>query len=131
MTYRQRRFCSEYLIANGNGAEAARQSGYSEDTAREIASQLLTNPDILEEIKRLEELRSVDIQQEFKDSAVLAKQVLSDMLIDPETPPTVRARVAQHLLDYGGFKPEEKIKGSLSFYEEIKKIKQAQKAGDE
>lgn len=130
MTFKEKRFCSEYLLCNGNGSEAARKAGYSEATAGEIACENLKKPHIQEEIKRLEDLRAVDVQQEFRDLAPKAKQVLDEMLIDPETPATVRAKVAQTLLDYGGFKPEEKIKGSLSFYEEIAKIKKAQKAGD-
>lgn len=130
MTYREKRFCSEYLICNKNGAEAARVSGYSENSARQIASDLLTLPNIQAEIARLEEERARDIQQEFKDVSGKARDVLEQMLIDPETPATVRARVAQTLLDYGGYKPEEKIKGSLSFFEEFRKQKQQEKKGE-
>lgn len=45
MNPRQKKFVKAY-IATGNGAEAARQAGYSEKTARTQADALLTKPDI-------------------------------------------------------------------------------------
>ena len=39
------RFCREYII-DYNGARSAREAGYSEHTARTIASDLLTNTDV-------------------------------------------------------------------------------------
>lgn len=42
---RQQRFCEEYII-DLNASQAAIRAGYSEDTARSIASELLTKPDI-------------------------------------------------------------------------------------
>lgn len=48
---KQRRFVLE-VIACGNGAEAARRAGYSEKTARVIAKENLTKPNILAAIKK-------------------------------------------------------------------------------
>jgi phage terminase small subunit len=45
MTARQRRFVAEYLV-DGNGTQAAIRAGYSKRTARKIASEILTKPDI-------------------------------------------------------------------------------------
>jgi|TARA_A100001037_G_C14916525_1_gene529693 phage terminase small subunit len=45
LTDRQERFVVEYL-ATANGAEAARRAGYSEHTAKEIASENLTKPNV-------------------------------------------------------------------------------------
>jgi 5-methylcytosine-specific restriction endonuclease McrA len=49
---RRRAFCREYVI-DWNASQAAIRAGYSQDTARSIASQLLTNPFIRENINRL------------------------------------------------------------------------------
>lgn len=45
MTPRQKAF-ADYYLESGNAAEAARRAGYSEKTARYIASENLTKPDI-------------------------------------------------------------------------------------
>lgn len=47
---KQQRFVDEYLI-DLNGTQAAIRAGYSAKTARSIASELLTKPDIQEAIK--------------------------------------------------------------------------------
>ena len=52
MTLRQRRFCHEYLVRE-SAAAAAVCAGYSERTARSIAAENLTKPDIRAEIDRL------------------------------------------------------------------------------
>lgn len=44
-------FCKEYLI-DLNGAQAAIRAGYSEKTAKEIASENLTKPNIVEYIQK-------------------------------------------------------------------------------
>ena len=46
LTAKQKKFCELYISTNFNGAEAARLAGYSENSARQIASKLLTNVDI-------------------------------------------------------------------------------------
>lgn len=53
MTTRQRAFC-EYYAACGNAAQAAREAGYSERTARAQAQRLLTNVDILKYVRELQ-----------------------------------------------------------------------------
>lgn len=51
---RQKAF-AEHYAACGNGAEACRRAGYSQKTARTQASELLTNPDILDYVAQLRE----------------------------------------------------------------------------
>ena len=51
LTDRQERFVVEYLGC-ANGAEAARRAGYSEHTAREMACENLTKPNIKSAIDR-------------------------------------------------------------------------------
>ncbi len=53
LTAKQERFCKEY-ITDFNGSQAAIRAGYSESTAKEIASENLTKPNI---VARIEELK--------------------------------------------------------------------------
>lgn len=52
LTEKQKAFCEEYLI-DLNGTKAAIRAGYSEKTARSIATENLTKPDIANYIKEL------------------------------------------------------------------------------
>lgn len=54
LTEKQEAFCQSYLI-DFNGARAAREAGYSEDSARQEASRLLTNANIQARIHELRE----------------------------------------------------------------------------
>lgn len=55
LTLKQEQFCFYYL-QTGNATKAAELSGYSPDSARSIASENLTKPNI---IKRVEELKTI------------------------------------------------------------------------
>ena len=54
LTDKQEKFCYEYCL-DLNGTQAAIRAGYSENTARSIASQLLTKLNIQDKIKLLQE----------------------------------------------------------------------------
>ncbi len=51
LTNKQKRFIDEYTI-DFNGAQAAIRSGYSENSAKEIATENLTKPHIAEAIEK-------------------------------------------------------------------------------
>lgn len=53
LTDKQRRFCEEYVI-DWNGTRAAIAAGYSKKTAKEIASENLTKPNIDAYIKHIQ-----------------------------------------------------------------------------
>lgn len=59
LTPKQKAFVREYKANGGNGTQAAIKAGYSEKTARKIASENVTKPDIKEalaqEEKKLQE----------------------------------------------------------------------------
>lgn len=56
MTPKQQQFCQEYVV-DLNATQAAVRAGYSERTARQIASENLSKPDIQEEIRMVMEQR--------------------------------------------------------------------------
>ena len=59
LTPRQAMFAKAY-VASGNGAEAARNAGYSEHTAKQQGSRLLTNVHVQTEIAALEAAQRED-----------------------------------------------------------------------
>lgn len=57
LTPKQIRFCEEYLI-DLNGAQAAIRAGYSENSAKQIAAENLTKPDLQEYVQNLADKRA-------------------------------------------------------------------------
>lgn len=66
LTPKQQRFVAEYLI-DLNATQAAIRAGYSQRTARSVASENLTKPDISQEIARQQAQRSdrVEVTQDW------------------------------------------------------------------
>lgn len=58
----QEAFVVEYIKCR-NGAEAARRAGYSENSARQQASRLLTNDDILTEIHKRTKANAMSLDE--------------------------------------------------------------------
>ena len=54
LTEQQKLFCLEYVNNRFNGTQAAILAGYEENSARSQASRLLTNDNILKEVKRIQ-----------------------------------------------------------------------------
>ena len=70
---RQERFCREYM-QDYNATQAAIRAGYSEKTARAIASENLTKPAILARVREL--------QEEKCNSLVLSEAMIITELTD-------------------------------------------------
>jgi len=66
LSEKQKMFCQEY-IKDFNGTRAAKEAGYSEDTARQTASENLTKPDIILYLQHLKEQRMNRLQLEQDD----------------------------------------------------------------
>lgn len=80
LTVKEQRFIDEYLI-DFNGAAAARRAGYSENSAREIATQNLSKLHIKSEVeKRLSEL-AITSEQTIKLMADIARARINDYLV--------------------------------------------------
>ena len=65
LTRKEDQFCYEYVYLR-NGAEAARRAGYSEKSARQIASRLLTKDYILSRVHaiQIEECKKMSINEQ-------------------------------------------------------------------
>lgn len=70
LTPKQQRFVEEYAV-DFNGAAAARRAGYSEKTARQIADENLSKPDILEAVKA--HLSKISEKTEISQERVLER----------------------------------------------------------
>lgn len=71
LTLKQQRFADEYIIS-GNATEAAIKAGYSKKTARSIADENLTKPDIKTYIdEKLKELSDKKIADQHEVLAYL------------------------------------------------------------
>jgi phage terminase small subunit len=78
LTRKQQRFVSEYIL-DLNAAQSAIRAGYSEQTARQLGAQLLTNINVKEEIdKQLQMINSEKIA-----SAVEVLERITEVLRDP------------------------------------------------
>lgn len=75
MTAKQLRFCDEF-IKLGNGSQAAINAGYSKKSAREIASENLTKPNI----KKYVRLKQEEIQDKTIADAIEIQQYLTSVI---------------------------------------------------
>ncbi len=86
LTVRQTRFVDE-LAVSGNAAAAARAAGYSARSARQIASENLTKPDILAAIalRKQAEAAQLALRKEHIISAILGAIVMARETQKPST----------------------------------------------
>lgn len=106
MNEKQKRF-AEYYAQNPNAAEAAKAAGYSEKTARSQGQRLLTNVDIVNYIRELqEEAASARIV-----SLAVVKAFWSDILNDPKQKTSDRLKASELLAkSAGAFLPSDEEK---------------------
>lgn len=97
MNDRQRQFCEAYA-ACGNAAQAAREAGYSERTARSQGQRLLTNADILKLIRQLQDEAATARIASLKQ----VKAFWSDVLHDPSEKTSDRLRAGELLARSAG-----------------------------
>lgn len=88
LTEKQKRFCEEYVI-DLNGTQAAIRAGYSEDTARSIASENFTKPNIqlyLSKLqKKLSDKTEIDAQKVINELAKIGFSNIQDFLNNDNT----------------------------------------------
>lgn len=97
MSEKQKKFCEIYA-ACGNGAEAAREAGYSERTARSQAQRLLTNVDVLKYVRQLQDEAATARIASLK----MVKAFWSDVLHDPTEKTADRLRAGELLARSAG-----------------------------
>lgn len=122
---KQKRFCQEY-IQDYNGAQAAIRAGYSEGTAKEQASRLLTNVNVQEYLSSLQkeqqERTGINADMVIKELAKIAFSDISrvftaDNAIKPMVHIEPEDSAAIQAMDIAEIKMEDMVIG------ETKKIK--------
>lgn len=134
LTDKQERFCQEYLI-DLNGTQAAIRAGYSEDTAKVIASENLTKPYIKERIKTLQE--QIALRLEMSQDWVLKRfKDISDRCMTAE-PVMIKdedgnwIESGEYKFDSSGAnKATEAIAKHLGFFEKDNKKEVVTKSAD-
>ena len=76
---KQKRFCEEYIL-DSNATQASIRAGYSEKTAYSIGSENLKKPEILAEIRRLNELITDSRILQSKDIQILLSERIREEL---------------------------------------------------
>lgn len=105
-------FATSYM-KHGNATQAAIEAGYSERTAKQQGSRLLTNVDIKKYVEKQKANINRDLRTMFVDSAVDAYNVMLQIMNDPLAPPKDRLVAARDLLDRAGYKPVDQIKADV------------------
>ncbi|MBB6672615.1 terminase small subunit [Cohnella nanjingensis] len=119
LTAKQQRFVEEYLI-DLNATQAAIRAGYSENTAQEQGSRLLSNVMVKEAIENRQE----KIQEKTQVTQEWVIQQYMDIIknckeVEPNTAKGALDSVAKHL---GMFKDKLEITGSLTIENVLEKI---------
>lgn len=97
MNDRQRRFAEAFATC-GNAAQAAREAGYSERTARSQGQRLLTNVDILKYVRELQDQAAAGRIA----SMLQVRAFWSDVLNDPAEKTADRLRAGELLAKAAG-----------------------------
>ena len=109
----QKDFVKHYLaLRKKNATQAAINAGYSKKTASSQASQLLKNTKVLEFMKEEEKALTEALWEEFTFDALEAREVMYDIMNDPDARDSDRLAAAKDLLDRAGFKPADKVEHS-------------------
>lgn len=104
-TGQQKLFVDNYLkLRKKNQTQAAVDAGYSPKSASSQAYQLLQNPIVLEYLEKREKQLEKELKREFFFDAIDARQVLSDIMNNPEAKDADRMGAAKDLLDRAGYK---------------------------
>lgn len=97
MNDKQKKF-AELFAANPNATEAAKEAGYSERTARSQGQRLLTNVDIMQYIKALQEAAA----SERIASLTETKAFWSDVMHNPNEKTADRLKASELLAKSSG-----------------------------
>lgn len=120
LTAKQQRFVDEYLI-DGNGARAARSAGYSENSARQIATENLSKLYIQEAIdeKRQQTADKLELRKEH----VLVAHIEAINLARTQGQPTAMISGAREIGKLMGFYSPELVEIHMSTNDAVLKAR--------
>ena len=110
LTDQRRMFVEEHLkLKCKNATQAAINAGYSKRSAASQASQILNDPKVAEYLQQRKSEIQRELQEEFIFDALEAKQVMYEIMKNPEATDKDKISVAKDFLDRAGFKPTDKV----------------------
>lgn len=113
MTEQQEKFAIEYA-RTGNATQSAIVAGYSEDSARQQGSRLLTKADIVQKVEEIKAQMAQDLRMRMAKEASTAFNVLIDIMKNENAKDADRVKCAIDLLDRAGYVAEKKVEVSAS-----------------
>ena len=102
LSHKQEKFIKEYII-NSNATRAAIHAGYSKRSAEVTGHRLLRNAKIHEAINKRKEELATDLRQKFIKDALIAREVMLEVLNNPNSSDRDKIIVAIDLLDRAGY----------------------------
>jgi hypothetical protein len=100
-------FC-QYYVKTHTGTLSAIQAGYSKNSAHVTASRMLKTEKIQALITSIRNETTDTIRAHFLSDALVARQVMYEIMNNPEVTPMVRFQAAKDFLDRTGFRAVEK-----------------------
>ncbi|MFJ5761664.1 terminase small subunit [Neobacillus sp. NPDC093182] len=107
LTDKQKRFVQEYM-RDSCATKAAVRAGFSERAASEIGYQLLQKTSVLAAIQSLQDEIEQQLRMQFVQDAIKAREVLREIMDNPNATNKDRITAAKDLLDRAGFKAIDK-----------------------
>lgn len=103
-------FVDEYIkLRCKNAKQAAINAGYSQKSAQSQSSQILKDPNVQDYLKKRKSEISQELKQEFIFDALEARNVMYDIMKNPEAADRDKIAVAKDFLDRAGFKPVDEV----------------------
>ena len=113
MTEQQEKFAIEYA-RTGNATQSAIVAGYSEDSARQQGSRLLTKADIVQKVEEIKAQMAQELRVRMAKEASTAFNVLVGIMNNEGAKDADRVKCAIDLLDRAGYVAEKKVEVSAS-----------------
>lgn len=113
LTEQRKMFVDEYVkLRCKNATLAAINAGYSEKSASAQASQILKDTEVQEYLNERKNEITRELKQEFIYDALEARNVMYEIMKNPEAADRDKIAVAKDFLDRAGFKPMDEVKVS-------------------
>lgn len=123
LTEQRKRFIEEYIKLNcKNATLAAKNAGYSPNTAHSQASNIMKDNETRQYLEERKEQIRHELQESFVFEAKEAFNVMSRIMRDAAAKDSDRINAAKDFLDRAGFKPKEKVEVSKPIDDTIKEL---------
>lgn len=108
MNEQQEKFAIEYAHC-GNATQAAKNAGYSENSAEVQGCRLLKNDKVQAKIEELREQQAQELRKKLANEALTAFKVLVDVMNSADAKDGDKIRCAIDILDRAGYAAEKKL----------------------